>query len=690
MGVMNTIRERAGGVMIGVLVVAFGGLWALQDSGAFDAVGRGSDGRTIGTVDGDPIGSELFSRALQQQLDVYQQQGVPVSSALQRQIEDQVFNGLVDNAIVEREMDRLGVEVTDDEVIELMTGPTPDPLIAQIFPNGQGGVDRAALQQVVEDPQYAPQLQAIEEQVRRNRRNQKLAALIGASARVSEAEVADEFVRQNRRANADLVALRYAAVPDDQVEVTDGDLRAYYRDHREDFERPATYSVEYVGFDKAPTAADSTRATDELRGFATDFGTAPDPVSFARRNSFGGAVEAEYVSAGDLPVALANAIFQNPAEGRVVGPLVAGDQAILARITGVRGSDAESIKARHILFPAGQEARARQVQQQIENGEISFAEAAQRYSTDESNKNRGGDLGWFDRGRMVAEFEEAAFAAPQGRIVGPVVTQFGVHLLEVQDRTNQEVELVQITRPVEGDYDRVMEQAQDFVAFLDLEDQDFEAAAQERGIAPTRLQVQEDQAMIPGLDVGREFIRFLRRADEGDVSEPMDAGESFVVVRLLEARDAGVAPFEEVRPQIESAVLLEKKKAVQLAALRDAMTGATSFSSIAAAAGTQVESVTDLSLAAGTIPGFGTEPRAVGAAFGLRPGQQSGVVEGDQAAFVVRTTSLVGGTEGELTAQARTELRDQLLQRKRQRILQAWLRGLRDDAEVEDFRNDLL
>ncbi len=690
MGVMNSIRERAGGVMIGVLVVAFGGLWALQDSGAFDAVGRGADGRTIGTVDGVAIEAELFNRALQQQLDVYQQQGVPVSSALQRQLEDQVFDGLVDNALVEREMDRLGVEVTDDEVFQLITGPTPDPLIAQVFPNGQGGVDRAALQQVVEDPQYAPQLQAIEEQVRRNRRNAKLAALVGASARVSEAEVTEEFVRQTRRANADLVALRYAAVPDGEVEVTDSDLRAYYRDHRDDYERPATYAVEYVGFDKAPTAADSARATTELQGLAQEFRTAPDPVAFARRNSFGGAVEAEYVSPSDLPPALASAVFQNPAEGRVVGPVVAGDRAVLARITGVRTSDDEAIKARHILFPAGQEDRARQVQQRIQNGEISFAQAARQYSVDESNKAQGGELGWFGRGRMVGEFEEAAFAAPEGRVVGPVVTQFGVHLLEVQDRTDQEVELVEIARPVEGDYDRVMEQAQDFVAFLELEGQDFTESAQEQGIAPTRLEVQEDQAMIPGLDVGREFARFLRRANEGDVSEPIDAGDSFVVVRLLEAREEGVAPFEEVRPQIESAVLLEKKKEVQLARLRDAMTGATSFRSIAAAAGTQVEPVTDLSLAAGTIPGYGAEPRAVGAAFGLRPGQQSGVIAGDQAAFVVRTTSLVGGTEGELTAEARTQLRQELLQRKRQRILQAWLQGLRDQADVEDFRNDLL
>ncbi|MDT0630671.1 peptidylprolyl isomerase [Rubrivirga litoralis] len=686
---MNSIRERAGGVLVGVLVVAFGGLWALQDSGAFDNVGRGRDGRTIGTVDGVAIDGELFNNAVQQQVQAYQAQGVPVSNGLQAQIENQVFDALVDNALVEREMDRLGIQVTDDEVYELIEGPNPDPLILQVLGDGQGGVDRAALQQVVEDPQYTEQLIAIEEQVRRNRRQAKLAALIGASARVSDAEVDAAFVRQNRRAGAEFVALRYADVPDSEVQVSDDDLRDYYRTHEADYERPATYAVEYVAFPKTPTAEDSARATDELRGLVADFRTAPDPVSFARRNSFGGEVEAQYVGAGDLPAALATAVFQNPTAGRVVGPVVAGGQAYVARITGVRPASEPSLRARHILLPAGQAERAREVKQQIESGQLSFEQAARQFSTDESNKDRGGELGWFGRGQLNPEFEQAAFAAPLGQVVGPVETPYGVHLIEVEDRADQEVELVRVSRPVEGDIDRVMGEAEDFQAFLDLEDQDFAEAARERGTAPTETQIQADQIGIPGLEVGRELNRFLRRASEGAVSDPIDAGDSFIVVRLVDERPEGVAPFDEVRDQIESAVLLDKKEAVQKEKLQQAL-AAGSLPGIAQAAGTDVERASDLSLADPVVPQFGREPRAVGAAFGLQPGQRSGVIGGDQAAFVVRTTSLVGGTDAELTPELREQIRQQLLQQKRQRVLQAWLEGLRDDAEVDDFRDDLL
>ena len=689
-GVMNSIRERAGGVLVGVLVVAFGGLWALQDSGAFDNVGQGRDTRIIGEVDGKPIEGELYQNAVTQQTDAYTAQGAVVEGALQRQIEDSVFEQLADAMLVEREMDRLGIEVTNDEVYELITGPNPDPLIAQVFSDGQGGVNRAALQQVVEDPEFADQLQAIEEQVRRNRRQAKLAALITATVRVNPSQVRDEFVRQQRRGSAQFVALRYAAVPDDQVEVSDRDLQSYYREHRDDYDRPASYAVEYVGFDKTPTAADSSRALGELAQFAVGFRTATDAPAFARRNSFGAEVAPEFLGAGDMPADLASAVFSDLREGRVVGPLVAGDRAVVARITGVREGAEPAVRARHILFPADAADRAREVKGRIASGALTFQAAARQFSTDESNKAQGGNLGWFGRGRMVPEFETAALAAPVGTVVGPVQTSFGQHLILVEDRASEQVELVQITRPVEADFARVVEQAEDFVVNLEEENLDFTEEAQRTGIAPTQIQIQEEQSQVPGLNLGRDFFRFVRGADVGQVSDPFDAGTSFVVARVTGRTEAGPAPFDEVRGQVESALLLERKREIQSQALREALASASTLSTLASATGTTVETASDLSLNGGTLPGYGAEPRAVGAVFGLEPGQRSGVIEGEQAAFVFRTTDLTGGTDAEFTDATRAEVTAQLLQRERQRVLQAWLLGLRKDAEIEDFRNEIL
>lgn len=99
-------------------------------------------------------------------------------------------------------------------------------------------------------------------------------------------------------------------------------------------------------------------------------------------------------------------------------------------------SENNQVKAAHILVD--DKALAEDILKQIQDGEIIFSEAAVKYSTDQSNSENGGELGWFSRGDMVQPFEEAAFNAEVGTIVGPVETNFGYHLINVQDRKKLE------------------------------------------------------------------------------------------------------------------------------------------------------------------------------------------------------------------------------------------------------------
>jgi peptidyl-prolyl cis-trans isomerase C len=91
-----------------------------------------------------------------------------------------------------------------------------------------------------------------------------------------------------------------------------------------------------------------------------------------------------------------------------------------------------TVKARHILVP--EEAQAKIALEEILQGKKTFEEAAQEYSTCPSGQV-GGDLGEFGKGQMVPEFEQAAFAAELGQVVGPVVTQFGAHLIKVEAKS---------------------------------------------------------------------------------------------------------------------------------------------------------------------------------------------------------------------------------------------------------------
>ena len=94
-------------------------------------------------------------------------------------------------------------------------------------------------------------------------------------------------------------------------------------------------------------------------------------------------------------------------------------------------SEITQVRASHILVQSQQEAQ--DLKTKIDNGEISFEEAAKKYSSCPS-KARGGDLGYFERRVMVKEFEDAAFDAPKGSVTEPVKTQFGWHLIKVIDK----------------------------------------------------------------------------------------------------------------------------------------------------------------------------------------------------------------------------------------------------------------
>lgn len=689
MGTMMKMRENTG-VILWILVISFGVIWVLQDSGAFDTVGvAGSD---IAVVDGEGISVDEYNNLLNTSLQRYQDQtgesAPPQYVDLQR---DQVFDALVEDRLRTRAMDELGIAVTDDELYNMILGSDPHPFIRQNFSDGQGGINRALLQSFVDDPANREQIISIEEYLRQQRRAEKLNSLLNATVRVSEQDVLDEHLRQNKRVTADYVALRYASIPDDSIEVADGDLRAFYNENREDFRQERTYTLSYVTVSKLPSAQDTAAVMADLERLRPQFAETDDDSLFLFRNGSERPYTSAFFTPDELDAEITQAVYDNAEAGRVVGPVLAGGQAHLVKILDTQEADDTFVRARHILFraPEGDEAareaaleRARALRQEIQGG-ADFGDLARQFS-DDGSAAAGGDLGWFGPGRMVEPFEEAAFDASVGQVTEPVETRFGVHLIEVTDRTDQAVQIADYAlslRPSVATVNAAEERLADLQYFAQ-ESGEFTAEAERAGLDVQQVQVEAGTQFIPGLQNSRGLTTFMENADVGNVSEVIELNEQFVVAQLTDVQEEGYRSFEEVQSELAPRVRIQKKRELALARLRRA--AGSDLPAIASSVGAPVRTAQNLTMANPVVSGLGREPAFVGAAFGLDEGETSGVIEGSSSAYVLRATGVQNAPE--LTEAMRAQIRQRLLNQRRQQVRQEWIAALREDADIVDNR----
>jgi peptidylprolyl isomerase/peptidyl-prolyl cis-trans isomerase D len=691
---MTKMRDNTG-VVLWILVIAFGVIFMLQDTNVFDVIGN--TGNVIAKVNGQDISLDEYNNYVNNQVEAYRQRtGESIPPQALDAERERVFNELVDDRLRVEEMDRVGIVVTDEEVRDMVLGDNPHQIIRTFFGDGQGNVDQAVLRNFIENPDAREDLIRIEDYLRTERRREKLERLIDASVRVSDADVIDEYNRQNRRVNVQYVALPYAMVSDSLANVTDRDLARYYDDNRSDFERKRSYSLAYVLSSKSPTAADTAAVLQELTRIRPDFAEAEDDSVFLAQNFSDRPYSDAYFGRGDLDDAIANVVFTDPQVGEIIGPVTAGDAVHLVKVLDIKQADEPSVRARHILIRAAegddlQRSAARELSRSIMDrirGGESFDTVARSISDDTQSARQGGDLGWFGKGRMVQAFEDAAFSAPIGRLVGPVETQFGYHVIEVTDRSDTEVRIADFAlrlTPSVGTLSRIEENLDDLKYFAE-EEGDYRAEAERRGLTVQTVQVEADQAFVPGIGNSRALINFLSKAAAGDVSPVIELNDDFMVAQVESIQEEGYRPLSEVQSEIEPRVRLEKKRDIQIAKIEDAE--AASLSDLADKLGVNVRTANALTISNPVVPGLGREPKFVGTALGLPQGRMSDPVAGQNNAFVLDVISIAEPPE--ITDAEKERIRNQLLTQRRSVIRSQWLASVREKAEITDNRRIFL
>lgn len=281
MGVMGKFRDNTG-IVLWILIGSFGLLWVIMD--VFDPNALSATPRALGSVNGEPIDFDEYNSRVQYYSNAYTQQtGASMTAETRAVYESQVWEDLVSAALLEQKMDELGITVTDQELLDMVYGDNPDPLIRQYFAREDGSIDPFAVQNILGSGEYTQEAIAIELQLRQKRRQEKLGNFITAGLQVTDKEVLNEYIKRNSFAEFSFIRFPYNEIDESEIEVTDSELRAYYNDNKEKYEQEESYRATFVSFSTLPTAGDSAAIVAEVEDLRGDFAAAENDSLFLLR-----------------------------------------------------------------------------------------------------------------------------------------------------------------------------------------------------------------------------------------------------------------------------------------------------------------------------------------------------------------------------------------------------------------------
>ena len=338
--------------------------------------------------------------------------------------------------------------------------------------------------------------------------------------------------------------------------------------------------------------------------------------------------------------------------------------------------------------------RARDLKREIAGG-ADFAELARAYSGDEGSREQGGDLGTFTRGQMVPAFDSAAFSLPVGEVSDPVVTQFGVHLVQVQERTGDEAKARHILLPFEKSDDELERAETQLEAIAEAaRSRGLKAAAQGQPNVTFRegVEITASAPMIPGVGPAMAAINWAQeenaaRSPGRPVSDIEQTQDALYVVELERYHPAGIAPLAEATPSIRQQLVYEKRREAGRAEaekmLGEIRQGRT-LEQVAESRGLTVQRAGPFTRIEAN-PALGQANAAVGAAFGAPVGQVGPVAVTPAGVFLIRPVARTEADRREWERQ-KTALRQEAMQALQQDLFAQWMANVRADAKIRDNR----
>jgi peptidylprolyl isomerase/peptidyl-prolyl cis-trans isomerase D len=702
MALMNKMRDKMHivlYVLVGAFLLTIVFEWGMNFSGW--STRRGND---IGVVNGKPISFKEYETLYRNYLDQYRQQlrGQEIDEQMESRLQEQVWESLVMKILLEAEYEKLDLKVSDKEITDEIFSDNPPMVIAQQFRNPETGkIDRERLNNAIADPRNKPAWIQLEQYLRQQKLQEKLQTLLTEALQSTDSEARQQFDAQHTRVSGKYVLFDMSrAKPDSAYYVSDAEIKAYFNDHKEEYRQEPTREAKYVFFPTEATEEDRQLIKKELEELRKEFAETKSDTDFVRLHS-DSPVDEKPLPRGQLPVEIDTLIFKPDTRlGTVLGPVqdFTTNEFKLIKITSLKTDGEVQVRASHILLkPAGNTkadtaktiAEAKALMARIKKGE-SFEKLAREKSQDPGSAVNGGDLNWFGKGRMVKPFEEACFKAKVGDLVGPVQTQFGIHIIKVTGRDSREFKGIELTKkivPGPATLERQRRLASEFE--FNAREIGFDSAARRAFYTVRETGIFSRNGYVPIIGYNSAMARWGFRAKIGEISPVIEAKDGFAVMKLTSINDDGYRKYDEdLKRELKSKVIREKKMQDLRKLAEEMRTKCEGKLEKAVALDSllRISETGTVMLSNPVIQGIGYDVNAASALSALEVGTLSKPIDTNRGVIIASLTEKTTGKDEEFEKE-KANLRKRILEEKRGRIVQEWTQALKRQAEIQDNRS---
>lgn len=664
MAVIGKIRQRSGLLifLIGASIVGF--LIMDATNSQFSVLKGRKD--AVGKVNGEKISYNDFTKKYEENVKGMEDQmrGQPVGDDQRNYIRTQTWNEMVNDIIFNKIYDKLGINVTPEEMNELATGENASPYIKQQFKNPQTGqfdpnVVRNFLGHLDQDPEGVEpgttrkQWLNFETMLKKNQFQQKYDNLISKGLYVPTWLAEMNYNDQARAVDFKYVQLPYSEVNDADLKISDDDLKKYLSEHEARFKQDEeTRKIEYVAFDIVPSAIDSQKTEQWLADKKAEFEKAEKPSDdsvFAKLYSETPFDNVFYEK--DKLVSPMKDSFFLQKERTVVGPYLDGKYYKLAKIS-ARKMISDSVHVRDIRFSfqgiTSQDAAnvkfmlIDSIFKQIDSLKGNFAAFAAAYSDDEASKMKGGDLGWIKQGEKDKAINDLIFyRAQKGKLYRiPSQSENAIHLIQVVDDKPSKLaaQVTYITKeiiPSPETEKNIYGNASAFAADNQTEAK-FKASGEKLHVKTVNA-IRKDAYNLEGLGNARDVIKWVFNGKKGDVSPVYTVDKKHVVAIIADVRAKGLPDLDAVRDVVKAEVTKAKKFDLLAKKVNDAK--ASNVDDLAAKLGRTASEAQHVTFVNPSVNGS-YEPKVAASALASTVGKLSQPIQGNAGVYVVQTTAL--------------------------------------------------